>query len=623
MDDIYKSHFNESPDTIYELARLTGFSIDEFNEWVYAILNKDFKGNTIHSENTQYLGNNSLSDLLLPALIQLEDHSTRNDNPHNETTTSIGTMTVEEIEALDLGEGIRSGMYPLDVIGYDTRDWIPFPLNEWITYSADDLGTIVLTDDLPFSIYCTPYLIEPSRFIIKEQCPNWPNVDVYLYIGLNKGLPSITLSEVKTSDTIANLYMATVSRTTKTLSIMSPVIRFSGKRLSSTPVQDGLPVGPGPFMGTAKLNAGWLGGIGDSGPTRPPGEFDITFYSFLRPAGGKLWAYNGLDMYVSYTDGVAQVNTFTAGFSGNIASFSYTVDVLEGTRPTGAVVGVNYDSTALTFHLDNTDNTLCLLKFNVTIVDANSNTVTKSIYVRRARPLVINYLGTSMDVNLAAGVRSDRASLNAVMDIPYTITILSSGEDVTKSFSYVRTSGSTLHKATLSDNGAGVFGAKFVEPGGGTITYTFRDKYGTVSYFYAYIKVDSEGPPVYNPKFTGITATGQRVPVSVTPDVTWFNTYKNMGVDFMPFVEWEIEFQGIGVNYTYGADTQESLLAPGAFKGFTTKVAPNILKIQMIRDYSTPPAGKTVQYLKMAMILKNGIGQAVADHYYLRFIHNG
>lgn len=630
MDNVYKNHLNESSDLIHDLAKLSGFTVDEFNNRIYELLNKDFKGETLHADNTSYIGNNSLSDLLLPALMLLEDHSTRNDNPHEETTESIGTLTVDEIESLDVGDGIRSGLYPLDVIGYDTRTWDVQSLNSVILYNPANDGTIEVTDEVFYSIYATPYVLEPDLYRIQDQCPNWPYVDVYLYMGLDKGSPTLMLHETKVPDTVARIYMATIDMYARNISSLDPVIRMSGKRLSDFPMTDALPVGTGKFMDNVKLHPGWLGGIGDLTPDRPDG-MDISFRGFSQAAGGRLYTLGDTPLYVLYTDyltaglvgddfegEVDRVARFNCVLSGNITSLVWNLTLVSGQK-VELSASIEGDNEYLFFEVSSLPIGLSLLK--VTATNNEGKQMEQSVYIEGVEPLRVDLVDVNMTkVSGAYDETTHYHYYNGIVNVEYEIMADLKGKDLVESYSYTPTSGLPAHSGTIVKLSSGLYTLKFANGGGGIVKIDGVDKYGTKLTQTIVVNVDSEGPPVYNPKFVGITATGQRVPIDADPNFAWYNTYKNNGTNFMSFTKWEIEFVGAATSYTYELVTLESMVTPG-FTALLLPVPPNKVLINMYNANAIPPFGSSVQYIKVNMIVKNSIGQAVSKTYYLRFIN--
>lgn len=636
MDDIYKNKFNESSTLIYDIAKLSGFSIDEFNNRIYALLNKEFKGETLTSGDTQYVGTSSLSDLLIPALLDLEDHSTRNDNPHEETAESIGTLRVADIEALDTGVGLKTGLIPLDVIGYDTKSWEELPLNNLIKYTSTAGGTIKVSGEVAYSIYATPYLLQPSEYVILEQCPNWPNVDVHLYMGLKKGISTIMLYETRVADTIARIYMGTVARVGRTLSTLKPVIRMSGMRLSVDPVPYGLPVGPGTFRSNNKLHGGWLGAVGDITPPRPSG-LSITFTSFTSAAGGRLGTQDGKSVYVLYSDyktnsgfndtstpGVDNVAKFDVYISGLVTNVTWGVTRISGGIVTFKNVMISAEKDQMTFEVD--DLPLGLSELTLTATDSTGDTVVKKLLVKCVAPLELKLVNTTMSKTTGTFAGSEYSHYyNAVVNTEYSIVMSIKGDVVNESPRYSVTSsrpGGT-HTGNLVKLSSGNYTIRFNNAGTGNVIVFIEDTYGSRVEQNINVSVKLDPPPIYMPVFTGYTADAIPEPLDGLPDFRWYNTTRIMtSPTVWPYVEYDVEYLDANMNYSFEFTTVRSSPTIG-FKVKAVQYGYGNFIFTMEKGTAIPPAGRTVQYVEVKAKVSNLSGEVIEDTYYLRFIYNG
>lgn len=252
MGNILEDYFNEDVSTIVDLGKLYGLNAREFVDHVILLLQKEIKGVTIGSENTDMLAGQTKLQILSEALARLSSHASRSDNPHEETAESIGTIHKDEIEAFDF-TGIPSGAFPIDVVGYDTTTWETTDLSALLTVGTN---TISLTRPLHYILYGRPYSINPQTLSF----PSGTNPELYLYIELNKGLPGLTLSKDKLSDLKHRIYLTKLNTATKFLTPIEPIIRMSGRRISENPIGDAIPATGGAYHYADQLTGGWIPG---------------------------------------------------------------------------------------------------------------------------------------------------------------------------------------------------------------------------------------------------------------------------------------------------------------------------------------------------------------------------
>lgn len=628
MDNIYVTHLNERSDFIYSLAKLSGMSVDDFNDRIYRLLDKEFKGETVKSGDTQYVGTDSLSDLLLAALIALEDHSTRNDNPHEETTESIGTLTVDEIEALVSVEedGVESGLIPIDIVGYDTRTWEPVPLNDFIIYSPADGGSILITGEVLYSIYATPYILEVGEFPILEQCPNWPNHDVHLYIGLEKGISKIMMFDSRVPDSVARIHIGILYNTSKSISQLIPIIRMSGMRVSELPVPYGIPVGPGPFRSASKLHPGWLGAVGDLTPDRPSG-LSITFTYFTHAAGNRIGTRNGTTVYTLYQnyketeDG--ENATFTAILSGLVSTATWSIRGVSGGVASVTTTGLNADKDAMDFLVGTLP--LGSSELTVTITDVNDNSVTRKLFIDCVKPLSLTFGSTDMTLTTGMFEGSDITHYYmATVDKEYYINVNMDGSEYTENYRYSAARGrpGVTHSAQLVRIGKGRYTIKFTGEGSGDVIIFVEDNYGTRVTQTINVNVKLDPPPVYRPVFTayedGYMGT---VVLNGLPNYYKYST-ERMFTDptDWPYVEYDVVFEDATTNYEFEFTTISSHPTPG-FILSATRYGAQTMSLKMLKGTANPPPGKSIQYIQAKVKVSNRSGESVEDTYYLRFVY--
>lgn len=595
-------YFNESPKTIVELSKLYGLDAKSFVDHIILLLEKEIKGVTIGSLDTLQVGGQSIEKLIKEALDALRVHASRSDNPHEETVDSIGTMSGEEIYGLDL-TGVPVGHVPIDIVGYNIKTWARQDLTSSFIVETN---AIWLKEDLSFILYGRPVTIKSQTIQVPTSGPE----ELYLYIELDKGLPTLRLTSAREPDLKHRIFLTKYGRTSRLLHPVESILRVSGKRISENPSGDSIPATSGSYMHLTKLQEGWIPG---SNREEEPGlvwgdieivslSSDVTEYRYLDKL--MLTANRGEDF---------QFRIIKDGEVQDLIVTNTAVKTKLDVEPVDEFTDTDYkvDTTKLGFSKIEVKSTV------------GNETFSETVYIRVSDPLTMVLMSTDMPY-------PDRGQIGPLppigrysprVNVQYKMNFVAS-EIVDIDMSGLDNLWPRVY--TIENGINPKINLKFMSRYTASISVTGKDISGRAVTLGPFtIAADTDEPPAITLHCKGYMYTPDHADFwKNTPGGPWYQSTKNEPASnsTLNMKRWTVEFYQLPASHIPTIRMKSCITSRNHTLAFKEGVNRNIIEIDPVWVGADTGGLPMVHYFICEGEVQNGLGAKITEEFYIRIV---